>query len=253
MKHTTNSPSLIPKQWQIPQVFRDRLGSDPGKQRIMVEEGQYLMILHKVPTAADRGNRTAALFWINEHGEWKSTPQSGGIAGLIGHLDEYEERVKTLETELDTSESANAEGLHKIYDDATPLYRSSRHLLAIMEELRKLFPESRKLLLLRDSAVNIERSSELILADTKSSLESLIAQSSMKQANAAHQATLEANKLNRLATFFFPVITIVSVLSIKNPEEALKEPSTYVVIISGLMLGLILLLILKSNRSGHDS
>ena len=249
MKHTTKSPSLIPKQWQVPQIFRDRLGAEPGQQRIMVEEGQYLIILHQVPTAADRGNRTAALFWINEQGEWKSTPNSGGIAGLIAHLDEYEERVKTLEQELDASQSASAADLHKIHDESTPLYRASRHLLAVMQELRKLFPENRKILLLRDSAVNIERASELILADTKSSLEYLIAQSSKIQADAAHQATLEANKLNRLAAFFFPVITIISVLSLKNPGEALKEPSTYIVITLGLVLGLFLLSVLKSNKN----
>lgn len=246
---TSHSPSLIPKQWQVPQIFRDRLGADPGKQRIMSEEGQYLIILHKVPSAEDRGDRTAALFWINEQGEWKSTPSSGGITGLVQHLHEYEETVKTLEAELDVPDALqSAEHLHTIYDNTTPLYRASRHLLVIMEELRQLFPQERKLLLLRDGAVNIERSADLLLADTKSSLDFLIARNSMKQADAAHEATLEANKLNRLAAFFFPVITIVSILSIKDPEEALREPSTYIVIASGLLLGVILLCILKSKE-----
>ena len=244
----THGPSLIPKQWQVPQVFRDRLGADPGKQRVMSEEGQYLIILHKVPSAADRGARTAVLFWINEAGEWKSTPDSGGISGLIQHLDEYEETTKKLEAELDSPAALQcAERLHQIHDNATPLHRASRHLLAVMEDLRVLFSENRKLLLLRDTAVNIERSADLLLADTKSSLEFLIAQNSMKQANAAHMATLEANKLNRLAAFFFPVITIASILSIKNPEKTLKEASTYGVIVAGLILGMFLLFILKSK------
>ena len=249
----THVPSLIPKQWQVPQIFRDRLGADPGKQRVMSEEGQYLIILHKVPSAVDKGARTAALFWINEVGEWKSTPDSGGISGLIQHLDEYEEATKKLEAELDSPVALqSAEHLHEIHDNATPLYRASRHLLAVMEELRGLLPENRKLLILRDTAVNIERSADLLLADTKSSLEFLIVKNSMKQADAAHVATLEANKLNRLAAFFFPVITIASILSIKNPEETLKEPSTYGVVIGGLISGMFLLYILKSKGSKNS-
>lgn len=251
---STHSPSLIPKQWQVPQVFRDRLGADPGKQRVMSEEGQYLVILHKVPSAEDRGVRAAALFWINEVGEWKSTPDSGGLSGLIQHLNEYEETAKKLEAQLDSPDTLHsAEYLHEIHDNATPLYRASRHLLTVMEELRGIFSENRKLLLLRDTAVNIERSADLLLADTKSSLEFLIAQNSMKQADAAHVATLEANKLNRLAAFFFPVITLAAILSIQNPEETLKTPSTYGVIICGLILGALLLSILKSKNSGKKS
>jgi len=240
MNASKSSPSLIPKQWQIPQIFRDRLGADPGIQRIMSEEGHYLIVLHQVPSAADRGNRKPALFWINEASEWRSTPLSGGLSGLVQHVTEYEEKVKALETELDlpaTNESADV--LHKIHDDAAPLNRAARHMLAILQELRQFFPQDRKILLLRDAAVNIERSADLLLTDTKSSLEFITAKSAMRQASEAHNATIEANKLNRLAAFFFPVITIASVLSINDPMKALTSPSTYLIIIVGFMLGIV--------------
>lgn len=248
MKNDQPHPSLIPKQWQIPQIFRDRLGADPGKQRIMSEEGHHLIVLHKAPSAADRGDRAAALFWINDSGEWKSIPSPGGINGLVEHIQEYENQAKSLEKDLDLPESSeNADLLHKVHDDAAPLLRASRHMLTIMQELRQLFPENRKLLLLRDSAINVERSAELLLADTKSTLNFMLAQSSIQQAEAAHNATIEANKLNRLAAFFFPVITISAVLSINDPEKVLTNPFTYAVVVIGFMLGLALIFLLKSR------
>ncbi len=249
MKTDRSHPSLIPKQWQIPQIFRDRLGADPGKQRIMAEEGHYLIILHRAPSAADRGNREAALFWINENSEWKSTPHGGGVNGLIEHIKEYENLVKGLEEGLELPHSSeNADLLHEIHDEVTPLLRASRHMLNVLQELRQLFPENRKILLLRDSAINVERSSELLLTDTKSTLDFMLAQSSMKQAQEAHNATIEANKLNRLAAFFFPIITICAVLSIEDPAAVLSRPSTYGIVLAGLLLGLTLITLLRSKR-----
>jgi len=249
MNKEKHIPSLLPKQWPIPEIFRERLGSSPGKQRIMSEEDHYLIILHQVPTAKDRGLRKAALFWINNHGEWKSTPESGGVTGLTKHLDSYLEQVRMLENQLESASGSQAPHiLHEIHDHATPLFRAARHLLSIMQELRDTFPDSREILLNRDTAITIERSAELLLADAKSSLEFLAVQNSIQQAQEAHKATLEANRLNRLAALFFPVITIASILSIEAPQQALNDPLTYFILIIGLLLGIMLLKILKTEK-----
>jgi len=36
--------AIIPKAWSIPDIFRARMGSDVGKQRLMSEEGHHLVV-----------------------------------------------------------------------------------------------------------------------------------------------------------------------------------------------------------------
>ena len=54
--------SLLPTSWDIPQIFRDRLGVTSGRQRAMVHEGHLLLVLHGPPSDdhAARGGRREA-------------------------------------------------------------------------------------------------------------------------------------------------------------------------------------------------
>ena len=45
--------NVIPHNWDVPQVFRDRLGTHAGRQRTMHANGHLLIILHDVPKAED--------------------------------------------------------------------------------------------------------------------------------------------------------------------------------------------------------
>ncbi len=74
--------TIIPKAWDIPEVFRNRMGQDVGRQRLMNEAGHHLVVMHELPERGDKGIRKPALFWVNDMDEWKSMPSSGGRSAL---------------------------------------------------------------------------------------------------------------------------------------------------------------------------
>jgi len=211
--------SIIPKSWNIPPVFRRRLGEDAGRQRLMKEDGHLLVILHQVPKAEDGGHREAALFWIDDQGNWKSVPGSGGRSALREHVDQYLARAKSLDSELD--KTSTAAEIHEVIDQATPLLRAGRNMMAVTQELRQSLPDNLQVLAIRDVAVAVERAADLLVQDAKSSLDFMIAKNSTEQAAATAAATREARKLNRLAAFFFPLMTLAAVMGMNRPSEVL--------------------------------
>ena len=54
--------------WQVPGVFRSRIGERAGRQRVMTADGHLLFILHKVPRAGT-AERESALFWRSPLGD----------------------------------------------------------------------------------------------------------------------------------------------------------------------------------------
>jgi Mg2+ and Co2+ transporter CorA len=240
--------TIIPKAWDIPEVFRNRMGQDVGKQRLMKEAGHHLVVLHELPKKGDRGVRKPALFWVNEVGEWKSMPASGGRSALKQLVQDYHHQVMDLEARLGHMDGdETAENIHEVLDQAAPLYRAVRNLAAVMQELRTALNTDREVLDIRDMALAAELAIDLVLADAKSSLEYLIAKNAMIQAKESAKATKEAQKLNRLAALFFPLVTLASLFGMNPPGETLKHGSVYVVIISGLVMGGLLWLILSKK------
>jgi len=193
--------SLLPKTWNIPQIFRERLGDSAGKQRLMDEEGHLLLILHKVPKANDDSERQAAFFWLSDVGEWKSIPAGGGLAALTEHLNEYEVLITELDDKVEKAKSAR--DYFSILHDATPVLRATRHMMGVLQQARDARKSDRKILLLRDRAVELERGIDLLTADAKAGMEFITAEAAAEQAEIAHQATMEARRLNILAAFFF--------------------------------------------------
>ena len=63
--------TMLPTSWEVPQVFRDRLGSRVGRQRAMVAEGHLLLVLH-APPAPDQDEREGRFFWRKPDGTWVS-------------------------------------------------------------------------------------------------------------------------------------------------------------------------------------
>ncbi|MEC8434092.1 MAG: hypothetical protein VXZ54_14155, partial [Planctomycetota bacterium] len=59
----------LPKMWEVPDVFRERLGDRSGRQRAMFADGHLLLILHKAPQP-NEDQRVAAFFWRQPDGNW---------------------------------------------------------------------------------------------------------------------------------------------------------------------------------------
>lgn len=93
--------SIIPKSWNVSPTIRQRVGEEAGRQRLITEDGEILVLLHTVPTAQDKGRREAALFWYDGQGNWKSSPYSGGRSELRTLVNSYQKRLGELDASLE--------------------------------------------------------------------------------------------------------------------------------------------------------
>lgn len=238
--------SIIPKSWNVSPTIRQRVGEDVGRQRLMEEDGQVLVILHQVPNVEQKSHRDAALFWCDGGGDWKSLPISGGKSELKTIVSQYQQKVDELDQILEEAE--DPEVVHGVIDAATPVVRAGRHATQVLSELRKVMREDMDILATRDLAVNMERSGELLLQDAKSSLEYMIAKNAAAQAKDAQRAAREAQKLNRLAAFFFPLMTIAAILGMNAPGGMMGDLSVWIVVAVGLVFGAVVRGVLKGSE-----
>ena len=238
--------SIIPKSWNVSPTIRQRVGEEAGRQRLITEDGEILVLLHSVPSAKDKGRREAAQFWCDGMGNWKSSPHSGGRSELRTLVESYQKRMGELDSSLELAEDATV--IHAVIDEATPVARAGRHLAQVICELRIALRDDLEILSIRDQAVNMERSGDLLLQDAKSSLDFSIAKNAAAQAKDAQKSAQEAQKLNRLAAFFFPLMTIAAVFGMNRPSEIFANGGIVGIVILGLILGLIVRSSLKKSE-----
>ena len=75
---------MIPDHWNLPPSLRERLGREAGPQRMMLEEGHLLLVLHKLPKAGET-QRHGIMFWRSPAGAWAAS-EGEGLAGLTAHF-----------------------------------------------------------------------------------------------------------------------------------------------------------------------
>lgn len=204
----------------------------------MDEDGHLLLILHQAPEPEDQEIRKPVLIWNQPGGEWKSSPEGGGLAALDAHMETYRKNIHTLD------ESVEAANTPRQYFDVmkhvTPLLRATRNMQAVMQEAREARPDERRLINFRDRAVELERAIDLVAEDAKAGMEFSLAENTEEQSRFAHEAAMEARKLNRLAAFFFPLATLVAIFGINPPEEVIKLPGFWAVVGIGVVAGLVI-------------
>jgi Mg2+ and Co2+ transporter CorA len=155
---------------------------------------------------------------------------------MTAHLGAYEERIGLLDDGVEASSTPRQ--YFEIMRHMTPLLRATRNQSIVFQEARAARPDDRQLINLRDKAGDLERAIELVAGDAKAGMEFSLAENTEEQAEFAHQANLEARKLNRLVSLFFPLATLVAVFGMNPPGEVLSMHGFWVVIIIGIMSGL---------------
>jgi hypothetical protein len=234
--------SFLPKTWDLPQSILLRLGNEAGRQRMMDEDGHLLLILHEVPTSADDERRRAFILWGTPEGTWKSHPASGGLAGLDSHLASYGEAIQRLDENVESAQTPK--DYFEVMKDAQPLLRATRNMLAVLSDSRKARPGERRLILARDVAIGLERGIDLAAGDAKAGMDFSLAVNAESQAGAAHEASQEARRLNRLVAFFFPLATLVAIFGINPPSEVMLMPGLWVVLALGVAAGIAVTLLI---------
>ena len=247
----TDSTSL-PAEWEIPQVFRDRLGDQVGRQRTMEAQGHLLLVLHE-PPEAEQDERRGRFFWRNPEGAWESKTLGSGVAALKKHLDEFTERINTFD-ELD-EQATSATDYFAVLSGLAPLRRTARNMHLALQQARTKCPQDRDLINFRDRAYLLERNTELLYSDAQSSLDYLIAQRAEDQAKTSHQMSVSAHRLNMLAAFFFPLATLSTLFgtnlihgweNVRTVEELVSAAPPSVPFLLVLAVGMLLGMILKS-------
>ena len=239
---------MLPTTWDVPQNFRDRLGSSVGRQRMMCADGHLLLVTHS-PPAPGQDERQGRFFWRKPDGNWVSDQLGVGPASVMKHLDEYDRLIDALE--LQEQHAKIARDYFEVMEQLAPIHRATGNLLAVLQDARKQLPEAREVIDLRDRAYDIQRSAELLTAGCKNSLDFQIARQAEEQARSSRRMALGAHRLNLLAAFFFPLATIAGLfgMEIHSGIEKLPEPYTFVfVVVVGLLIGAALIALLTFGR-----
>ena len=214
---------LLPSEWDVPQIFRDRLGDGPGRQRAMVADGHLLLVLHKVPQPGQL-DREPRLLWRDASGTWQSHEGGEGKAVLKQHLKEYDEVLQSLDAE--EHKAVGSQQYLSVLTELAPVLRAARHLHSTLQEAREAVKDERALINARDEAYRLERTMDLLVSDARGSLDVAALQQSEEQAASNLAMARSAHRLNVLAAFFFPLATISGILGV-NFNHPLKDDPTF--------------------------
>ena len=157
------SASTLPAGWDIPATIRNRLGHKAGRQRLMTADKHVLLVLH-APPKPDELERTGRFFWRNAAGDWTSKEMGPGIRSLSTHVEQYEEAVARLDRMENLATTIDE--YFRILEDLAPLHRSTRNLYQVLDEARKVCPEDRELINLRDREYAADRNADLLFDET---------------------------------------------------------------------------------------
>jgi len=233
--------SLLPSVWDVPQVFRERLGSKAGRQRAMAADGHLLLVLHQ-PPEPDEVERHGRFIWRQPDGTWTSNDLGSGPLVVNRHLDQY---VDVLQKYDELGENATvADDYFAVLEAVAPIHRAARHLHQVLQEARQAFPDARDIINFRDRAYEIERTAELLYSETKNGLDFAVAKQAEEQAKASHRMAVSAHRLNILAAFFFPLATLSAIfgINLKHGFEDAPPPIPFLLLLgAGLLSGMVLM------------
>jgi hypothetical protein len=240
--------NILPPPWEIPASIRERLGDKVGRQRAMAADGHLLLVLHKPPKAGDN-ERQGRFFWRKPDGNWLSSDLGPGSAALAKHLGAFSEFVDRFDRQEENASTVDE--MFKIIEAMSPLQRAARNLHTALQEARTLIAADRDLINFRDRAYEIERAADLLLGEVQTALEFALAKKTEEQTAAAHQMALASHRLNLLAAFFFPIVTLCSIFGVSlthRIEDIIPPPFAFLGVIGfGLILGFVLCSILAAT------
>lgn len=242
-KMESTKTELLPKDWNVPQELKDRLGGEVGRQRSMFAKGHLLVILHS-PPKLDDFDRIGRFYLRRPDRTWVSTHGSGQDV-LQDYLLEFQARLEVLEEEEFKAKTSTE--YYEVMRHVSPLARTARNMHKAIQQAREFVPLSKDIINLRDLAYQNERMAELLYADARNSVEYVIARKAEDQAKSSHIMAVASHRLNVLAAFFFPLATLSGIFGVNLRHGLEPEPgSSFFPFIGMLLLGLLFGFILKT-------
>lgn len=219
--------SLIPPSWQLPDSVVRRLGSGPGRQRIIAEDGHLVVVLHAIPNADDPTRRDARLFWRTETGTWRAsaTQADSTVGALRAHVESYFQTAESFEDRIE--QARTADDWFELLQQVAPFARSARNLARVMQELRDRLGADADVIAIRDRAADVERAAELVQQWASQGLDYTIAKSNEEQATLSDYISRSGHRLNLLAAFTLPLTALGSLLGMNLASGLERAAAPY--------------------------
>jgi hypothetical protein len=230
----------IDYDWELPPALQQRLGSSSyGAQRVIHEEGHLMVILHE-PPAGTGSERKPAVFLRKPDGSWLHKGNNPGERALQKLLESYRAALSTFEIRHEAADTSEA--LFQILGPLIPLARAASNLQATLQAARDAVPEDALVTDMRDRAVEIARGNELLLADTRMSLDYRLAHAAEQQARAAMEVSRAQHKLNTIAALTFPLMAIGAAfgMNLHSGLENLPGWAYWAIFGAGIFFGMLL-------------
>ncbi len=217
--------SPIPHNWQVPKLFRDRMGAHAGRQRCMSADGHLLLVLHDPPDPSRHARRDAKLFWREPSGSWHCS--AGGpptVAPLRAHVDAFLEIAAKHEATANTA--VTADDWYGLVLASGPLMRLTRNLADALQDAREAGGHDHDLITVRDNALDAARAFELLYASAREGLEYTLARRSEEQARQGEHMLESAHRLNLIAAVFLPATAIATIfgMNFRHGLEGVDGP-----------------------------
>lgn len=223
---------VVPHNWELPESMRQSIAEVPGTQRAIEAEGHLILILHKLPIAGS-SQRELGMFWRSSDGTWKSNELGGGIQALQRHVNEYGNRA--LELEDMENKAVAADDFFYVRNEIAPVHRAAKNMFAAISRAYEILPTDKGLLICRNLAASVERTTELLKDDVTYGIEYAMAKQAEAQSLASH-------RLNLIAAVFFPILSFAAIFGM-NLDHGFEGKSTWVFwsfVAVGVSLGLIM-------------
>jgi Mg2+ and Co2+ transporter CorA len=236
---------MVPSNWQLPDAFRQRLGSSVGRQRMMQHDGHLLIVAHEVPRTGER-NRKGLLFWRDAEGTWRASNGEAGGAAIGSLVSRYEKTIDEFE-KMEAGADKAVE-YFPLLDGLSPMQRAARNFHSVLVDARKAFPEVRELIDLRDEAYEMSRAAELLYQDTKNSMDIAVVRQSEEQAITSNRMSIAAHRLNIMAAVFFPLATLGGIFgtTLTDGWSWSDSPAPFLLFVTvGLITGVLLAIIIS--------
>ncbi len=233
--------SPIPHNWQVPKIFRDRMGAHAGRQRCMAAEGHLLLVVHEMPDPRKPGTREGQLHWREPSGAWHCS--AGGpptIVPLRSHVEAYAEAAARHEALAEKATSAD--DWYALVYATGPVARTTKNLAAALQEAREAAKDDHELITVRDASSDVARSFELLHAHAREGLEYTTAKRAEEQSRNAEHMLVSAHRLNLTAALFLPMTAIATIfgMNLDHGLAGIAVPAMFWAVVgAALLLGLI--------------
>ncbi|MET3443401.1 hypothetical protein ABIC94_004205 [Variovorax paradoxus] len=233
-------PRRIDYDWELPSEIQQRLGgASYGAQRVIHEQGHLLVILHE-PPAGPGAERKPAVFLRKPDGAWFHKGNNPGERAFAKLLESYRAALATFEARHAAAETS--EDLFQVLGPLIPLTRAAMNMQAALQAARDAVKEDLMLIDLRDLAVEITRGMELLLADTRMSLDYRLAHAAEAQARSTREVSRAQHKLNTIAALTFPLMAVGAAfgMNLHSGMENMPVWMYWAIFAGGLFLGVLL-------------